>query len=218
METRTLAMRNLLKILGFFCLWIMVEAQMKIPPETVQQWASVFSVELQDFTTKYSGSLLLQKKLKDVESIIRIVELNGADFLRDYSEEIERMLGSKMKSVKRLAESAEDADLYHEFNTSLQFDYYNSMLINTIDENGNYVELGGEFPLEENEHFNNLPVNTLQSNIQVPTNVYNKDPKLLNAIYNSEALNDVYINNFQRDPTLTWQYFGSSFGFFRIYP
>lgn len=55
-----------------------------------------------------------------------------------------------------------------------QFDYYNSMLVNTMDEDGNYIELGGEFPLEENEHFNNLPVNTQQSDIQVPTNVYNK--------------------------------------------
>lgn len=55
-----------------------------------------------------------------------------------------------------------------------QFDYYNSMMINSPDEDGNYPELGGEFPLEENEHFNNLPVNTQQSDIQVPTNVYNK--------------------------------------------
>lgn len=46
--------------------------------------------------------------------------------------------------------------------------------INTVDEDGSYAELGGEFPLEENEHFNNLPVNTQQSDIQVPTNVYNK--------------------------------------------
>lgn len=57
---------------------------------------------------------------------------------------------------------------------SCQFDYYNSMLINTVDEDGNNVELGGEFPLEENEHFNKLLVNTQQSDIQVPTNVYNK--------------------------------------------
>uniref|UniRef100_A0A668TIR7 VWFA domain-containing protein n=1 Tax=Oreochromis aureus TaxID=47969 RepID=A0A668TIR7_OREAU len=98
------------------------------------------------------------------------------------------------------------------------FDYYNSMMINTADEDGNYVDLGGEFPLEENEHFNKLPVNTQMSNIQVPTNVYNKDPNILNAIYNTEALNDVFISNFQKDPTLTWQYFGSSTGFFRIYP
>lgn len=117
-----------------------------------------------------------------------------------------------------------------------------------MDDDGNYVDLGGEFSLEENEHFNNLPVNTQMSNIQVPTNVYNKglrcfrpdapytgysssgggsksasfpfcaDPNILNAIYNTEALNDVFIGNFQKDPTLTWQYFGSSTGFFRIYP
>ncbi|KAF1386367.1 hypothetical protein PFLUV_G00094050 [Perca fluviatilis] len=128
------------------------------------------------------------------------------------------MLGSKMKSVKRLAESAEDADLYHDFNASLTFDYYNSMMINKVDEDGNSVELGGDFPLEENEHFNNMPVNTLLSDIQIPTNVYNKDPNIINAIYNSEALNDVFISNFQKDPTLTWQFFGSSTGFFRIYP
>lgn len=48
------------------------------------------------------------------------------------------------------------------------------MLVNTVDEDGNSPELGAEFPLEENEHFNNIPVNTQQSNIQVPTNVYNK--------------------------------------------
>lgn len=35
-----------------------------------------------------------------MEPIIKIAELNGGDLLRDYSEEIERMLGSKMKSVK----------------------------------------------------------------------------------------------------------------------
>lgn len=44
------------------------------------------------------------------------------------------------------------------------------------------------------------------------------DPNILNAIYNSEALNDVFMSNFLKDPTLTWQYFGSSTGFFRIYP
>lgn len=40
------------------------------------------------------------QKLKDVESIIKIVELNGDDLVKDFSNEIERMLGSKMKSVK----------------------------------------------------------------------------------------------------------------------
>ena len=55
-----------------------------------------------------------------------------------------------------------------------QFDYYNSMLINSGDEDGNFAPLGGDFPLEENEHFNQLLVNVQQSDIQVPTNVYNR--------------------------------------------
>ncbi|XP_037109060.1 voltage-dependent calcium channel subunit alpha-2/delta-4-like [Syngnathus acus] len=211
-------MKRGLQVAASLLLWLGVQAQMKIPPETVQQWASIFSSQLRELSTKYSGSLLLQKKLKDVEPIIKMVDVDGSDLVKDYADQIERMLGSKMKSVKRLAESAEDADLYHDFNASLEFDYYNSMLINTLNEDGNSVELGGEFPLEENEHFNKMPVNTQQSTVQVPTNVYNKDPNILNAVYNSEALNDVFVGNFLKDPTLTWQYFGSSAGFFRIYP
>ncbi|XP_042609271.1 voltage-dependent calcium channel subunit alpha-2/delta-4-like [Cyprinus carpio] len=159
-----------------------------------------------------------KRNMKDVEPIIRIEDVDGARLVLEFADEIERMLGSKMKSVKRLADTAEDADLYHEYNASLQFDYFNALLVNTMDEEGNFIELGGEFPLEENEHFNKLSVNTLMSDIQVPTNVYNKDPNILNGVYMSEALNDVFISNFQKDPTLTWQYFGSSAGFFRLYP
>uniref|UniRef100_A0AAY4CP54 VWFA domain-containing protein n=1 Tax=Denticeps clupeoides TaxID=299321 RepID=A0AAY4CP54_9TELE len=129
--------------------------------------------------------------------------------VKEISDEIERMLGSKMKSVKVRPWTTVGC---------CAFDYYNAMLINTMDDEGNSIDLGGEFPLEENEHFNKLSVNTLQSDIQVPTNVYNKDPDILNGVYMSEALNDVFINNFQKDPTLTWQYFGSSTGFFRLYP
>ncbi|MCI4380260.1 hypothetical protein PGIGA_G00237670 [Pangasianodon gigas] len=200
------------------CLYLLTDAQMKIPPETVQKWANSLSEQLNAVAVKYSGSALLQKKLKDVEPVIRIEEVDGTALVQEFSDEIEKMLGSKMKSVKRLADTVEDADLYHEFNASLEFDYFNSLLINTMDEDGNYIELGGEFPLEENEHFNKLLVNTLMSDIQVPTNVYNKDPDILNGVYMSEALNDVFISNFQKDPTLTWQFFGSSTGFFRLYP
>lgn len=48
------------------------------------------------------------------------------------------------------------------------------MLINEVDEEGNHVELGREFILEPNDHFNNLSVNLSLSVVQVPTNMYNK--------------------------------------------
>uniref|UniRef100_A0A8C1S437 Calcium voltage-gated channel auxiliary subunit alpha2delta 4 n=1 Tax=Cyprinus carpio TaxID=7962 RepID=A0A8C1S437_CYPCA len=153
-----------------------------------------------------------------VEPIVKMQEVDGLKMVKEFAEEMENMLGRKMKSVKRMAETVEDADFFHEYNATLEFDYYNSMMINTLDEDGNSVELGGEFPLEENEHFNKLPVSTQQSVIQVPTNVYNKDTDILNGVFMSEALNEVFTSNFEKDPTLTWQYFGSSTGFFRLYP
>nr|XP_003410807.1 voltage-dependent calcium channel subunit alpha-2/delta-4 [Loxodonta africana] len=193
-------------------------AQTKIPLETVKLWADTFGQDLYNTVTKYSGSLLLQKKYKDVESSLKIKEVDGLALVRKFSEDMENMLRSKVEAVKRLVEAAEEADLNHEFNASLVFDYYNSVLINERDENGNFVELGAEFVLESNAHFSNLMVNTSISSVQLPTNVYNKDPDILNGVFMSEALNTVFVENFQRDPTLTWQYFGSSTGFFRIYP
>uniref|UniRef100_A0A2K6SEQ2 Calcium voltage-gated channel auxiliary subunit alpha2delta 4 n=1 Tax=Saimiri boliviensis boliviensis TaxID=39432 RepID=A0A2K6SEQ2_SAIBB len=184
----------------------------------VKLWADTFGGDLYNTVTKYSGSLLLQKKYKDVEPSLKIEEVDGLELVRKFSEDMETMLRRKVEAVQNLVEAAEEADLNHEFNESLVFDYYNSVLINERDENGNFVELGAEFLLESNAHFSNLPVNTSISSVQLPTNVYNKDPEILNGVYMSEALNAVFVENFQRDPTLTWQYFGSATGFFRIYP
>ncbi|XP_008151608.2 voltage-dependent calcium channel subunit alpha-2/delta-4 [Eptesicus fuscus] len=192
--------------------------QAMIPLETVKLWADTFGGNLYDTVTKYSGSLLLQKKYKDVEPNLRIQEVDGLELVKKFSEDMETMLRRKVEAVKNLVEAAEEADLNHEFNESLVFDYYNSVLINERDASGKYVELGAEFVLEPNAHFSNLRVNTSLSSVQLPTNVYNKDPDILNGVYMSEALNAVFVENFQRDPTLTWQYFGSSTGFFRIYP
>uniref|UniRef100_A0A8C7QKH6 VWFA domain-containing protein n=1 Tax=Oncorhynchus mykiss TaxID=8022 RepID=A0A8C7QKH6_ONCMY len=161
------------------------------------------------------------QKFRDVESIIKIVDIDGRAQVRDFSEDIERMLGKYTANLLNFQSHLMNLNATLPPTSCfflLQFDYYNSMLVNTMDDDGNFIELGGEFPLEENEHFNNIPVNTMQSDVQVPTNVYNKDPYILNGIYMSEALNDVFANNFKKDPTLTWQYFGSSSGFFRIYP
>ncbi|OWK03584.1 hypothetical protein Celaphus_00013844, partial [Cervus elaphus hippelaphus] len=230
-------------------------------------------------------------KYKDVESSLKIKEVDGLELVKKFSEDMETMLRRKVEAVQvlslgaggpptpdtehlpwahsseshqtlNLVEAAEEADLNHEFNESLvvsppaptalegtttnipkpfdsgplrtgrragvggkrpsiafqcmQFNYYNSVLLNEKDSSGAYVELGAEFLLEANAHFSNLLVNTTLSSVQLPTNVYNKD--ILNGIYMSEALNAVFVENFQRDPTLTWQYFGSSTGFFRIYP
>ena len=41
---------------------------------------------------------------------------------------------------------------------------------------------------------------------------------VLRAIKWSENLDNIFVNNYRMDPSLSWQYFGSSYGFMRQYP
>ncbi|KAF3856312.1 hypothetical protein F7725_017035, partial [Dissostichus mawsoni] len=184
----------------------------------VKLWASAFGGEIKSISAKYSGSQLLQKKYKEPEKSVRVEEIDGVKLVKNLALKLEEVFWKKAEATRRLVEAAEEAHHQHEDNPDLQYEYFNAVLINEVDEEGNNVELGGEFLLESNDHFNNLSVNLSLSVVQVPTNMYNKDPDIVNGVYWSEALNKVFVDNFERDPTLIWQYFGSAKGFFRQYP
>ncbi|XP_067854843.1 voltage-dependent calcium channel subunit alpha-2/delta-3 [Heptranchias perlo] len=194
------------------------ESQQQIPLNVVKLWASAFGGEIKSISAKYSGSQFLQKKYKEHEKSVIVEEIDGRQLVKKLAKDMEQMFHNKAEAVRRLVEAAENAHLEHEYNSDLEYEYFNAVLINEKDENGNYVELGKEFILDPNEHFNNLPVNISLSDVQIPTNKYNKDPAIVNGVSWSEALNKIFVDNFEHDPSLIWQYFGSANGFFRQYP
>lgn len=50
------------------------------------------------------------------------------------------------------------------------------------------------------------------------TNILVSERDALNAILWSEGLNEIFIRNYKSDPSLVWQYFGSSYGILRFFP
>lgn len=72
--------------------------------------------------------------------------------------------------------------------------------------------------LDQDTHFYNISVNTTHSSVHVPTNVYDKSPSVLEALQWSDALDEVFVQNYNSDPALSWQYFGSDTGIMRHYP
>lgn len=70
----------------------------------------------------------------------------------------------------------------------------------------------------QDTHFFDNFVNTSHSSVQVPSNVYDRGFKTLNAIQWSDQLDEVFVQNYNSDPALSWQYFGSDTGFLRHYP
>ncbi|XP_064632640.1 voltage-dependent calcium channel subunit alpha-2/delta-3-like isoform X3 [Lineus longissimus] len=96
--------------------------------------------------------------------------------------------------------------------------YYNAKKLNDYDANGKLKDGYCELSLNPLPHFNFVKVNTMNSTVHVPTNVYDRSKPVLDGVAWSEKLDAIFRENFKKDNTLTWQYFGSATGFFRIYP
>lgn len=158
------------------------------------------------------------------------------------AKEIKYMMDTKVSAVRRIIDIAENTAMSVEDkeekaeekgekkeNDTL-FTYYNakemiepgeaSSAIPEFDENGNTIVMvpPPEIILTPNPRFNHVRVNTTYSSVQVPTNVHDRAKEVIKAIKWSEALDRTFYNNYRENPSLSWQYFGSSTGFLRQFP
>ncbi|XP_038867496.1 voltage-dependent calcium channel subunit alpha-2/delta-3 [Salvelinus namaycush] len=156
----------------------------------VKLWASAFGGEIKSISAKYSGSQLLQKTVQTkYKEFERAVRVEEIDGLR---------------LVKKLAENMEE--MFHKKSEAMK----------------RLVEAAEEAHLQHEDDpdlqlYLSLPL-SLSLSIYLPLSSFLSDSAIVNGVYWSEALNKVFVDNFERDPSLIWQYFGSAKGFFRQYP
>ncbi|XP_072027296.1 LOW QUALITY PROTEIN: voltage-dependent calcium channel subunit alpha-2/delta-3-like [Amphiura filiformis] len=195
------------------------EQRVKLDKPTMEMWAKKFGTKLFEFSKEYAGLDFLKTEFEEKhKDTVRIDTIDGLQLVRDMATKMEDMLSYKVDAVGRIVAEAEKAHVLHKYDNDTKFRYFNAMLINEPFENDTEDSLRLMFDLEENEHFDNLLINTTISTVQVATNVYNLAPEILNGINETESLDKVFIANYEQDPTLTWQYFGSKYGFFRNFP
>ena len=138
------------------------------------------------------------------------------------------MLTRKMDAIKCIINEAEEAAEQFEMNETISstFQYYSSK----------YSAIEGQDPpdipesiqrnysmylnmsLNADTHFFDISVNTDYSAVHVPQNVYDGYTNVMEALQWSERLDQVFIQNYNSDPALSWQYFGSYTGILRHYP
>ncbi|CAG9816549.1 unnamed protein product [Phaedon cochleariae] len=187
-----------------------------IPHNEVKNWALKFGVDLWEYGKLMTRMNELQRKYHDVE--IDVVRKDGLILIREMAAEVKNMMDFKMSAVMRIMDSAEQAALTPRADNGQPFRYYNAKRLNAFGPDGRPAEGTRDLILTPNPHFDHLPVNTTLSTILMPNNVNEEDPDVMNAIQWSEHLDPLYINNYEGDPSLSWQFFGSSTGFLRRYP
>ncbi|GFQ67871.1 hypothetical protein TNCT_305321 [Trichonephila clavata] len=175
----------------------------------------------------YLFSFELQKQnFQDLGATVEWVD--ATQMIEEMRTDVQTVLSWKKLAVDRIREAAEYAATGPQHDKSTKFEYYYAKddekpEDDKIDSNDVILEPKPrksvrELELRPHRNFANAPVNFNRSSVHVPTNVYDQDPKVLNAIKWSEYLTLIFINNLAVDPSLNWQYFGSSTGFLRTFP
>ncbi|XP_049817631.1 voltage-dependent calcium channel subunit alpha-2/delta-3 isoform X1 [Aethina tumida] len=193
-----------------------LEQDEDIPHNEVKNWALQFGVDLWEYGKMMTRMNELQRKYHDVD--IDVVRKDGLILIREMATEVKNMMDFKMGAVMRIMDSAEQAALTPQSDNGQPFRYYNAKRLNAFGPDGRPAEGTREMMLTPNPHFDHLPVNTSLSSVLIPSNIDEEDLDVMNAIQWSEHLDPLFINNYEGDPSLSWQFFGSSQGFLRRYP
>ncbi|XP_011861858.1 PREDICTED: voltage-dependent calcium channel subunit alpha-2/delta-4-like [Vollenhovia emeryi] len=117
---------------------------------------------------------------------------------------------------QRLVESAEQAAVSAPRDGNVSPKYYASHRLNSFvsDEKGSAQEVF----LAMNRHFDHLAVNVSLSAVLLPNGVKDNERDVASGIQWSEYLDLLFVNNYESDPTLSWQYYGATTGFLRRFP
>lgn len=157
----------------------------------------------------------------------RVMNKSGEELIESIVENVGRMFYRKIEAVRCILLKAE--------NVSEQFEYNETMAENLHYHSSKYSRIGNNtspyalpnlddasiydtMEFNQDTHFYNISVNTRHSSVHVPTNIYDRSPDVVEALEWSKELDEVFVQNYNSDPALSWQYFGSETGILRHYP
>ncbi|XP_077255179.1 voltage-dependent calcium channel subunit stolid isoform X1 [Temnothorax americanus] len=207
---------RLLRFGLLFLLWIGSSRQQEedIPHNEVKNWALKFGVDLWEFGKQVTKMSEIQRKYHEVEA--NVIKRDGLVLVREMAMEVKNMMDFKMNAVMRLVESAEQAAVSAPRDGNVSPKYYASHRLNSFvsDEKG----LAQDVFLTTNRHFDHLAVNVSLSAVLLPNGVKDNERDVASGIQWSEYLDLLFVNNYESDPTLSWQYYGATTGFLRRFP
>ncbi|CAH2050688.1 unnamed protein product, partial [Iphiclides podalirius] len=189
-----------------------------IPHNEVKNWALKFGVDLWEFGRHFTKMNQIQNKYHEYN--VEVVRKDGLLLVRELAAEVKNHMDFKINAVMRIMDSAEAAALSP---ASSALDgspgsYFDARWLNVHADDGTLAARARRLVLTPSRHFDHIAVNTTYSAVLMPPYIDIGDAEVKNQIYWSEHLDPLFMNNYEIDPTLSWQYYASSTGFMRRYP
>uniref|UniRef100_A0A8C2WZ72 Calcium voltage-gated channel auxiliary subunit alpha2delta 2 n=1 Tax=Cyclopterus lumpus TaxID=8103 RepID=A0A8C2WZ72_CYCLU len=164
-------------------------------------WARRIEQEIDRVFQHITGAQQLKGIYNEERRRFSLVKNQPRKIVEKVASDIEKLLAKKRKALDRLASEAERLQREHLWQDGIKV------------ENPSHIKL--EFVYDPNFKNN---VNYSYTAVQIPTDIYKGAPVILNELNWTQALEKVFMENSQEDPSLLWQAFGSATGVTRYYP
>ncbi|XP_076068270.1 voltage-dependent calcium channel subunit alpha-2/delta-1-like isoform X2 [Oratosquilla oratoria] len=142
---------------------------------------------------------------------VSISAVNNEYMVREMAVKISETFASKRFALQRIVDHLEAASETYKWSDELTLNSSQHILLKQLDEEISDVKYKYDAKLEAR-------VNRSQSGVHVPIEVYEGYPIILNGLKWSSGIDAVFKQNYAKDPSLQWQYFGAQTGFMRLYP
>ncbi|XP_068109102.1 voltage-dependent calcium channel subunit alpha-2/delta-2 isoform X2 [Hyperolius riggenbachi] len=221
------SLRPLLLLLPVMCvLQIPGGSGFSFPQQhTMQYWATRLEREFHQVMRNFAGSQQLSGLYREKRNLFEVKENIPRRLVEKVAGDVETLLAKKVRALKRLARAAEEFQKAHRWQDNIREDdilYYDAKADTEYDDPEGEEEsrdtsrsLALEFTDDPNFK---TKVNYSYTAVQIPTDIYKGSTVILNELNWTDALENVFIQNRQEDPTLLWQVFGSATGVTRYYP
>ncbi|XP_046806243.1 voltage-dependent calcium channel subunit alpha-2/delta-4 isoform X1 [Lucilia cuprina] len=200
---------------------IVADQDEDIPHNEVRNWALKFGVDLWEFGRQFTKMNEIKSRFKDND--IEVKRKDGIILLRELAAEVKNFMDFKRNAVMRIMDSAEQAalselDAQSSHSATANNQHYDARRINEYNADGKLADGARHMDIRFMRRFERLPVNLSLSSILVPNGVSLDEGDVKAALQWSSHLDPLFQNNLERDPALSWQYFGSTSGFLRRFP
>ncbi|XP_047984485.1 voltage-dependent calcium channel subunit alpha-2/delta-3 isoform X3 [Leguminivora glycinivorella] len=186
-----------------------------IPHNEVKNWALKFGVDLWEFGRHFTKMNQIQNKYHEYN--VEVARKDGLLLVRELAAEVKNHMDFKINAVMRIMDSAEAAAL-SSGGSDGPGAYYDARWLNVHADDGTLAARARRLVLAPSRHFDHIAVNASYSAVLMPPYINVENGDVQNQIAWSEHLDPLFVNNYEIDPSLSWQYYASSTGFMRRYP
>ncbi|KAK8396776.1 hypothetical protein O3P69_005025 [Scylla paramamosain] len=197
-------------IFVFICTCLVAPSTASLDVKAFSTLANKTTEWLEALHARTTHSNLLDTNMND-DAIVSIKPVYLPTMVEEMAKKIQDHFASKRNALQEIVVMLEDATTFYIWNDDLRLNTSRPLLMKDI------RDLDPSNISQFDERLG-VAVRHNVSGIHVPLEVYEGYPEILNGLQWSAVVDQVFQENYEKDPTLMWQYFAAQTGFMRVYP